>query len=357
MKRFVSIVVCLALLGLCAGVVYTVAGHISSKSPNLGTDGGGTVTNVQVQVLAPVTVEDVIPLTGRIEPWERIAISSESVGNIEWQGIEEGDRITAGQELFRVDTTAIKTSYDQVIARRNLAVQELDRIQNLRRDGIESPQALDRVMANRDVAEADVLAVKIRLDKSIVRAPINGTAERVYRKQNEFVDMGARLVDIIQVDRVKATVGIPERDLPGFSVGDAVAVNLDAYPGQAFEGTIYRIAASADMTTRTFSAEIAIDNAKGLLKPGMTVRAKMLRGVFPDSIAVPIFSVLSVQNHRFVVVEEDGVARIRPIEVGVLQGDIVQATQGLRAGDRLIVVGHRDLRDGDRVQVTAETSE
>ncbi len=356
MKRVISVIICLALLGVCGGVIYAVADHVSRNRHAVEPSQDGKVTNVQVRVLEAVTVEDVIPLTGRIEPWERIAISSESVGNIESQGVKEGDIVTPGQELFRVDTTAIQTSYEQAVARRNLAVQELERIQNLRRDGIESPQALDRAVANRDVAQADVDAIRIRLDKSIVRAPIGGVADRVYRKKNEFVDVGARLVDIIQVDRVKAIVGIPERDVRGFAVGDTVAVNLDAHPGETFEGRIYRIAASADMTTRTFNTEIELDNAHGLLKPGMTVRARLLRGIYPDSVAVPIFSVLSIQNQRLVVVEENGVARIRPIEVGVLEGDRVQVTQGLKPGDRLIVVGHRDLRDGDRVQVTSETA-
>jgi len=354
MKHAVSFVLCLALVLIGAGVVYNfvVLRPVNSVAPD--TPEAPKRTNVRVQVLVPTTLDDIFVLTGRIEAWEATDISSEATGNIEWQGVEEGQYVKKGQELLRVDTTSLQNLYDQAKARRDLAVQELERARNLREGGISSPQTLDRAIMDRDVAEADLNVAKIRLDKSVIYASMDGIVDKLYREVNEFVDIGKPLVDLVQIHKVKAIVGIPERDIVYFAVGDKVEITLDALPDRRFEGTIYRIATSADLITRTFNTEIELDNQDGIFKPGMTIRARMVRGTFPDAIMIPVFSVLSLENQRFAVVEESGAARVRPIEVGILQGNQVQVTEGLAPGDRLIVVGQRDLREGDLVTVTAE---
>jgi membrane fusion protein (multidrug efflux system) len=83
----------------------------------------------------------------------------------------------------------------------------------------------------------------------------------------------------------------------------------------------------------------------------MIARSSLVRKSYPDAIAVPIFSILSMENQRYVMLEKDGIAWMRPIEVGVLQGNSVQVVKGLESGDRLIVAGQRDIQDGEPVKV------
>ena len=144
---------------------------------------------------------------------------------------------------------------------------------------------------------------------------------------------------------------MPERDVAMVSIGDTVFVDLDAYSGRTFEGKVFRIATSAESATRTFATEVELDNADGLLRPGMIARAKFIRKTYENAITVPLFSVLTRNDGRIVFVEEDGVARMHPVEIGFFQGDEVHIVDGLSEGDRLIVLGQRDLRDGDRVAV------
>ena len=112
------------------------------------------------------------------------------------------------------------------------------------------------------------------------------------------------------------------------------------------------IAPAADLITHTFDAEIAIDNPDGCLKPGMIARASLVRKQYPDAIAVPIFSTALINDKRYAFVEQDGKAELRQIEVGVIQGSSIHVTSGLQAGDRVIIVGQRDARPGEPVNVT-----
>ena len=302
-------------------------------------------------------MRDMLVVTGNIEPWEDMTLSAETTGVIEWQGVDDGERVSRGQELFRVDTTRIQSTYDQAAARKKLARQELNRVRDLRENGIASPQDLDRLQTDYEVAAADFEAARIMLEKSVVHAPMDAVADTVFAERGEFVDVGRKLARLVQVHRVKAVVGIPERDIAHFEAGDPVDIALDTFPGVTHAGEIRRIATTANPASRTFRAEVALENEENRLKPGMTLRARLVRDVVSDAVVVPVFAVLSVQNQKFVAVEEAGVAHLRPVRAGILRGDMVQITEGLEPGDRLVVVGQRELHEGEPVRVVAEAAQ
>lgn len=351
MKHVLSILLCLLIALAGAGFVFMLTALRPGEADSASLTPAAPATNVRIEVLEPVSIDDVLLLTGRIDPWEEVLLSAEVSGVIERNAVKEGDRIRKGQDLVKINQVWYDAAHTQAVAQYELAKQELERIKSLRQGGVSSPQDLDRAVTQQRLAEADLAFAKTQLDKSSLFAPIDGVVDTLHLKEGEWAERGKPLLKLVQVDRVKAIIGIPERDIPRFALDDKVTITLDALPEQKFVGRIYRIATTADSITRTFNTEIELDNAEGLLKPGMTLRARLIRDTFPDTIAVPIFSVLSVQNQRFVAIEANGVAEIRPIEVGVLQGNRVQVTKGLAPGEHLIVVGHRDLRPGEPVRV------
>jgi len=190
-------------------------------------------------------------------------------------------------------------------------------------------------------------------EAEILNEGTGAVMKQVSNEAGEFVSIGAPLVRVVQVDRIKVLVGIPERDVPHFKPGDDVSVGFDALPDRACSGRIFRIATTAEPATRTFITEIEVENSDRAIKPGMIARVALVRASFPEAITVPMFAVLSRSDGRFVFVERGGLAESRPVEVGFFQDGEVLITRGLDAGDRLIVVGHRTLRDGEPVRVAS----
>lgn len=349
---FVSIILCVAIIAVGYAATTTLSKiRTSSQAQAAVPDQNRKVTSVNVHVLKPTLVKDQLVLTGHVQPWQDVLVSAEIPGKIEWQGVNEGDRVQKGQELLKIDTRLVRAQLDQAEAQHKLACQELQRAKSLSAKGVSSGQALDKSQADCDVAAANVRLIGIRLEKSVVAAPSDAVIDKLFKERDEFVDVGIPLLRLVQVHKVKVGAGIPERDVSAFAKDDPVTVQLDALPGKEFQGRIYRIAPTAEPATLTFIGEIEVDNPEGLIKPGMIARSALVRRTYPDSITVPIFSVLSVENQRYVMLEKDGAARTRPIEVGVLQGNSVQVVSGLLPGERLIVAGQRDLQDGDPVRV------
>ena len=302
-------------------------------------------------MLKSCALEDTLNLTGTVEPWQDVILSAETPGNVEWKGVETGHTVKEGDPLFRIDTESLQAMLDQAQAQFKLAGQELDRSQRLLDRGVGTPQKQDSAVANRDVAEANLRTLQIRVRKSVITAPFSGTVDRVFMDKDEFTDVGKPLVRLVQLDRVKVTLGVPEHDILCFKVGDPLKIRLDALQNREFTGTIHELSPTADPSTHTFHADVAVDNAEALIKPGMIARAGLVRGTYPNSIVIPIFAAALIEGKRIVFVEKDGKAELREIETGVVKGSDVQVIKGLAPGEHLIVVGQREVRPGEPVKV------
>jgi len=355
MRIVISGVICLLIAGVGAAIViFTLAGGDKTAGAASAPAELPTVP-VRIEVLQPSVVEDTLYLTGRLFAWEEAVISAEMAGAVDWRGVERGARVQKGQELFHVDVRSIRALLNQAEARHTQAKQALERARNLHERGVGTQQSLDQAIIDESILASELENARIQHEKSVVRAPFDGLVDVLDREVGEFVDAGTALLRLIRTDPINAAIPVPEADIRYFEVGSNVVLSVEALPGEVFEGGIFRIATSADTLTRTFGVEVAIENPDMRLKPGMTVRARLVRREFHDAITAPLFSIISMENQRFAVVEEDGEAHIRHIEVGRIVGDRVHVTRGLSAGERLIVTGHRDLREGQRVTVDAET--
>lgn len=350
----VSVLVCAAILAVGAAAIGGALLLRAKSSEAAKVPRNEKIPNVSVQALEALMLEDRLALTGTLEPWEDVVVSAETIGQIGWQGVEEGQQVKAGDVLLRIDTRTLEAQLAQARAEHKLALQEFARCEQLTQRGAVAAQALDNVVASRDVAAANVRLLEVQLAKSVVHAPFAGIVDRLLMEKGEFVDTGTALARLVQVHKVKVCVGIPERDIRHFASDDMVRVVFDALPGQEFEGRIHRIATTADMITHTFEAQIELDNPEGHLKPGMMARTSLVRSEHPDSIVIPIFASVLLDEDRYVYVVEDGKACLRKIQVGIVQGSSVQVTSGLSKGELLVVTGQYDARDGEPVQVTEE---
>ncbi len=340
-----------SILIVFIGAAVTAGVLIARRAPSVAHPTVEKVTNVEVLKLVETTINDTFTVTGSLEPWKEVLLSSEAKGKIEWLGIEEGDKVNDGDVLLKVDRASAEIRYKQAQIELAMASLELDRLARLLDKGIGSTQAYDKAKVDRDMSQADLNTKKMELDYTTVIAPFSGFVDTIEQREDEFVNVGTPLITLIQIRKLKMVVGIADQDIPFFSIDDSVSVEVDAYKGRQFAGTIHRIGQRADSTTHTFETEIELDNWAGLLKPGMIARAVLIRESYPGSIAIPIFSILTDGPEKYVFVEQDGKAVETPILVLLHQGNLALIEKGLQPGDRLIVAGHRNLRDGAAVHV------
>jgi membrane fusion protein (multidrug efflux system) len=193
--------------------------------------------------------------------------------------------------------------------------------------------------------------MQIEHERGSLKAPLTGVVNQLFVDEGEFVDKGKPFFDLVNVDKIKINVNVPELDVRYLKVGQKTMVRVDAFPDRELPGVIDFVAYKADPATKTFHVKVIVDNASHDIRPGMIARVAFLRRVIPDALAAPIFSIVDKGGERLLFVEKDGVVQARTIAIGAIEGDKVQVTKGLQPGDHLIVTGQTEVEEGMKVQV------
>jgi membrane fusion protein (multidrug efflux system) len=160
-------------------------------------------------------------------------------------------------------------------------------------------------------------------------------------------------VRIVQLDPVKVTVSLSDRDVVALREGMSAKVKVKALP-ELFEGTVKRLHRAADLSTRAFTAEVEIPNPDEKLLPGMIASVVLDAQFEGKGLVINQDWLVTGIDQNGVFLNENGVAKWRPVQLGPVLRDQVLVTKGLKAGDQLVITGHRELADGDPLLISRQ---
>jgi len=155
---------------------------------------------------------------------------------------------------------------------------------------------------------------------------------------------------------MKGVIGIPESDVTAVRRLESVDITLQALNDKVVRARKYFLSPSPSTVARLYNLELEIDNSSGDVLSGMFIRADVVKQRIDNTLAVPFYSVISRNDQQFVFVEENGLAQKRPVKLGIMEKWMVQVTDGLKPGDRVLVEGHRDVENHQQVNVIKAVS-
>lgn len=332
---------------------------------------------VQQATLADVTVRQ--DYAGRARGAREVEVRARISGILEQRLYEEGQMVREGDALFRIDRKPAAAALQRARAQRQVAeadVQQAERewnrisslfernaVSERERDSAQS--ALELARANLAVANAGVAQAELDLGYTDVTAPISGVTSLEDFPEGSLIDTGTLLTTIVQLDPVHVRFALPENDAnirraarEGMVRTDQeqnVSARLVLADGSEYDldGRIDFTASTLDPRTGTVSARAVFPNPEQVIVPGQFVRVRVELQSFDDVITVPERAVTQGQNGPVVyVVDDDSKARVREVELGPVSDGRQILLSGLDEGDRYIVSGLVNLRDGAAVNVT-----
>lgn len=289
-------------------------------------------------------------------------------GRVQEVLVRLGDTVQAGQALVTVESpevAAAAAAYRQAQAELRRAQsaltkagRDLGRIRDLfehraaaQRDVWAAENELSQSQAALDQAEAEEEEARRRLEvlgvkpgesaRTLpVRAPLSGKVLEISVAPGEYRnDTSTSLMTIADLSRVWITSNVPENQIRLIQVGEAVEVELTAYPGEVIRGTVKRIADTVDPETRSVKVQAELDNADGRFRPGLFGRIRHFHGA-RSVPAVPVAAVLRDEAGSYVFVETGpGRFRKRRIQTGPQKNGWMPVTDGLQPGERVAVDG------------------
>jgi RND family efflux transporter MFP subunit len=306
--------------------------------------------------LKPRRLEDKINLPAQVEPYEDLWVKAQVPGQVIKVLVQEGQAVTNGQVIVQLDDRDYRTRLTRIEANYQLAKLDYNRNAALVKKKVASLAKLDSIEAQLKDLEAQVSEAKLALSRTEIAAPISGRVNEIETKLGDFVAVGDPVARILQLDPVKVTVGVPESDVAAIFDLEEAEVIIEALNKRRVKGKKIYLSRQPQTLARLYDLELRVPNRDNRILPGMFARAELVKAVFKRALVVPLYAVITQSEERFVYIEKDGRAQRRNIQLGILVGWQVQITSGLKPGERVIVVGHRFLDDGQAVKVIKNVS-
>jgi membrane fusion protein (multidrug efflux system) len=307
----------LAVLSLVA-VIFVLAGRIQTqgevikarRAAEMGT--GQIPTNVITMELVPRPLKARISLPGVVRPWISLNLVAEVGGIVVEKRVTEGALVKKGDVIARIDSRDYRNALASAKAAYDLSVATQKRLTALFDDKIATQSQVDDIAAQVRTNKAAMDTAALNLERCSIRAPMNGVVNRLHVDPGHYLAAGDPVAEILQMDRVKVVVGIPESDVDAIRQRERFHVTIDALGGRSFEGTRHHLTRTSDNFARLYNLEIAVDNTDNKILPDMFARVEVVKKEVPDGLAVPLFALITQNKLQAVYVVEDDTAQLRP---------------------------------------------
>ena len=311
---------------------------------------------------AKVITQDVplyIDEIGTCAAFETVQVQAQVSGQIIAREFKDGDDVKKGDLLFRIDPRPYEAALATAEAELALNQANMKRQEVLRKQNVTATQEWDTAEANARKAEAAVKAAQVNLEHCYIKSPIDG---RVGLRNIDVGNIvgpggGAVLVTIQGMDPIYTDFTVAEPDLPlvrRYLNGEKLKVLTDAEDDELppREGELTFIDNSLQPGTGTVKARAITPNPDRALWPSQFVRARLILETLKDSKLVPSSAVQIGQNGPYVfVVKDDSTLELRQVRPGQRHGDLTVVTEGVKAGERVVVSGQLQLAPGAKVTV------
>jgi membrane fusion protein, multidrug efflux system len=334
---------------LVVGIVLTLRISGESKSAEARRK---MVPLVKVDKPVKELVKTQLQFNGDVSAIRQAGIFSKVPGNLERIYEDMGSRVYTGQLLATIDSTELFQQYQQANATYQNARIIYERTQLLIEKNLSSKQELDNADATMKVARANFETAATRLSYARIVAPFSGIITKRFLDPGALVTANsATLFTLMNLDRVKVIVNVPESNVQSVYQVRTAQVTFDALPGKLFQGHVTRFSDALDLTTRTMAIQIEIDNADHVIKPGMFAVVQMTIATRKDAITIPTNAILKDDSGQYIfALDESRAKRIR-IKTGTELLEKTEILSGLTGNETIITVGQQFVKDSGQVNI------
>lgn len=288
---------------------------------------------------------------GNFVPVQQITYLAQSAGQITQLLFKEGDYAQQGQVIARLDDQLLQAALANSEAQLKQSALDKSRYQAALPAGGVTQKQVDDAGFQYDQQVASVEQAKKRINDTYLKAPITGVINKKYVELGTYLSLGAKIADIVNVDRLKLTVNVPEGQVVNLKIGNKVDVSANVFPESHYSGKITFIAVQGDANL-SYPVDIEVTNDKNKpIKAGMYGTAHFTLPQLEPMMLIPRSSFNGGVNSGEVFVMQTGKARIRKVIAGRIYGDKVEIRGGLQQGDTVITSGQVNLVDGSDVIV------
>ncbi|QKF98811.1 efflux RND transporter periplasmic adaptor subunit [Aeromonas hydrophila] len=310
--------------------------------------------NIRAQTVSQSLAEPSIKLVSKLAANRSVVISPEVTGRIVKIAVRSGQQVKQGDVLIALDAGKQQAELAEQSASVRDETRKLRDMRRLVARGAITTSELEGQEATVAQAQARADAAKYELSLRTLLAPFDGSVSLIDLSEGALVNSGDTLLHLDELAKLRLDLAVPERYLSLLRPGMAVTATSSAWPDQSFRGVLETLDSRVSNDTQNIKVRVIIPNPDGQLRPGMLLNVEL--SLPPQKMTlIPAQSVEYAGEQRFVYrLEPNGKVKRVPVVLGDTHGEEVWVTEGLKVGDRIVVEGLVNLRDGVSVHDLAE---
>ncbi len=347
-----------------------------------GGPGGGfrPPMTVEVTKVSRGNISSYITVVGNLIGQATVDVAPKAGGRLRSVNVKLGDQVRRGQVIAKIDDQELLEQVNQAEAshqvaeagvRRSeadlsLALTNVERARNLYGRQLLPKQQLDdaearytSAVAQLDLSRAQVAQsasrlreLRINLANTTVVSPTDGFVSQRLVDPGAWVSQNAPVVVVVDISSLRLVANVVEKDLKSVNSGDKAVVEVDAFPGENFNGHIARVSPILDPATRTAAMEIEIPNRTYRLKPGMYAKVTLEIETRDNVLTVPKVALIDSGGSRGVYQPNDqGRAEFKAVKIGLEDNEKAEILDGLREGEIVVSTGAGALRRNDELLI------
>ena len=286
---------------------------------------------------------------GTFAPNHKVTISSETAGKVIEVNFEEGANVSVGATIARLDDGLLQAQLSSAKANYEYASTALTRYEQATA-GVTQLQ-LDNAKTQKRTSQAQIDQLNKQISQYIIKAPFSGIITKKSVELGAIVSPGTPFATLIDISSLKLEVSVPENYISKFKSGEALNLKTDVYPDVIFKGKVILVGSQAD-DSHNYDVKVWVANStKVPLKAGMYGSLTIDNSASANGISVSRSALIGSSEKPQVYVVENGIVKLRAIQIGASNETNVQIVNGLKAGEIVAVGGLVNLTDGVKVEI------
>lgn len=334
------------LIGMSAFIVYL---FLQNQSPEEEQKATNAATLVTTQVVSPSALVRQVTSLGTALANESVQIVTNTSDYLTALHINEGQRVEKGQLIAQLNDLEERARVAELSASLLDQKRQLDRVKNLAKTQATAQSLLDEQQTRVNTTQAQLDAVKARLNEMTIRAPFSGVLGLRQVSEGAYLTSGTVLTTLDDLNLIRLEFSVAEYYLAQLKPGMAVNSSSVAYPGKVFTGQIKAIDTRLDPVTRSVKVHALVPNEQLELRPGMLLNV----GVTLDELQALQISekaIVPLQNKHYVfVVNKDNSVTQTEVQLGQRMPGLVEIMSGLSSGDEVVIEGTTKIRSGSLI--------
>lgn len=321
----------------------------SSEENNGGTRTRGPIP-ADGFLVQPRAVSENVEVPGTLLPEEETELRAEVSGRVVSLDMPEGVIVPKGKLLVKLFDGDLRAQLRKLEVQLQIAEKSEERLSELLKISGISQQDYDLAQLNVENLRVDIEATKIAIAKTEIRAPYAGRLGLRYISLGSYLSPNDIVTSISQVDRLKLEFAIPEKYAKSIAPGDKVSFRVDGGQ-QAHQATVVATENSVDVTTRTLMVRALVAGGNRELVPGIFAKVNLKLGQSDAALMIPTQAVIPQARGKQVILYRKDSVLFREVETGIRDSAYVQITNGLQAGDTVIISGLMAIRPASTVRL------